>query len=201
MATVEQAVGGVSFALTDEQKELRALAREFAAKEIRPKAAQYDVRDAPPGRRDREGARARADEPARPGGVRRPRPRLLRRDARRRGALLGLRRHRHLDRRERPRLRPGDHRRHRRAEGEVAAAADRGADPLLVRPVRARRRLRRRPPEDDRRAPRRRVRPQRLEDVHHQRRLRRVDGRLREDRRLEGAPRHLGVHRPDGRPG
>ena len=42
MATVEQAVGGISFALTDEQKELRALAREFAEKEIRPKAAAYD---------------------------------------------------------------------------------------------------------------------------------------------------------------
>jgi acyl-CoA dehydrogenase len=34
---------GVSFALTDEQRELRALAREFATKEIRPKAAAYDV--------------------------------------------------------------------------------------------------------------------------------------------------------------
>jgi acyl-CoA dehydrogenase len=33
---------GVSFALTEEQKELRALAREFAAKEIRPRAAAYD---------------------------------------------------------------------------------------------------------------------------------------------------------------
>ena len=44
MATIEEAVqGGVSFALTDEQKELRALAREFAEKEIRPKAAEYDV--------------------------------------------------------------------------------------------------------------------------------------------------------------
>jgi acyl-CoA dehydrogenase len=43
MATVERAVGGVSFALTDEQKELRALAREFATKEIRPKAAECDV--------------------------------------------------------------------------------------------------------------------------------------------------------------
>ena len=42
MATIEQAVGGVSFALSDEQKELRALAREFAEKEIRPKAAEYD---------------------------------------------------------------------------------------------------------------------------------------------------------------
>src|SRR5689334_19277848 len=49
MATVEQAVGGVSFALTDEQKELRALAREFAAKEIRPKAAEYDVHMTHPG--------------------------------------------------------------------------------------------------------------------------------------------------------
>src|ERR687891_1324595 len=43
MATIDQAVGtGVSFALTDEQKALRELAREFAANEIRPKAAEYD---------------------------------------------------------------------------------------------------------------------------------------------------------------
>src|SRR5918994_3295796 len=33
---------GVSFELTSEQRELRRLAREFAEKEIRPKAAQYD---------------------------------------------------------------------------------------------------------------------------------------------------------------
>src|SRR5881227_3080978 len=43
MAAIEQQVGGVSFALTDEQKELRALAREFAAGEIRPVAAEHDV--------------------------------------------------------------------------------------------------------------------------------------------------------------
>jgi acyl-CoA dehydrogenase len=43
VAAIEQGVRGVSFALTDEQKELRALAREFAEKEIRPKAAEYDV--------------------------------------------------------------------------------------------------------------------------------------------------------------
>ena len=43
MATLETGIaGGVSFALTDEQRELRALAREFAEKEIRPKAAEYD---------------------------------------------------------------------------------------------------------------------------------------------------------------
>jgi acyl-CoA dehydrogenase len=34
--------GGVSFALTDEQRDLRALAHEFAEKEIRPRAAEYD---------------------------------------------------------------------------------------------------------------------------------------------------------------
>src|SRR5688500_7689048 len=48
MATIEhgvvqQSVGtGVSFALSEEQKGLRELAREFAAKEIRPKVAEYD---------------------------------------------------------------------------------------------------------------------------------------------------------------
>jgi acyl-CoA dehydrogenase len=41
--TVEESVAtGLSFALTDEQRELRGLAREFAEKEIRPKAAEYD---------------------------------------------------------------------------------------------------------------------------------------------------------------
>src|SRR5205809_3991779 len=33
---------GVSFALTDEQRALRDLAHEFAEKEIRPRAADYD---------------------------------------------------------------------------------------------------------------------------------------------------------------
>src|SRR4026209_1106093 len=43
MTTMETGVaGGVSFALTPERRELRALAREFAEKEIRPKAAEYD---------------------------------------------------------------------------------------------------------------------------------------------------------------
>jgi acyl-CoA dehydrogenase len=40
--------GGVSFALSDEQKALRALAREFAEKEIRPVAAEYDERSTHP---------------------------------------------------------------------------------------------------------------------------------------------------------
>src|SRR5919106_1772208 len=49
LATIDQAVGtGVSFALTDEQKALRELSREFAANEIRPKAAEYDERSTHP---------------------------------------------------------------------------------------------------------------------------------------------------------
>src|ERR671914_2733914 len=37
-----EVAGGISFALTDEQKALRALAQEFAEREIRPRAAEYD---------------------------------------------------------------------------------------------------------------------------------------------------------------
>jgi acyl-CoA dehydrogenase len=43
LATIDQTVaGGISFALSAEQRALRELAREFAEKEIRPKAAEYD---------------------------------------------------------------------------------------------------------------------------------------------------------------
>jgi len=43
VAIIEQSIGtGISFRLSDEQKALRELAREFAEKEIRPKAAEYD---------------------------------------------------------------------------------------------------------------------------------------------------------------
>jgi acyl-CoA dehydrogenase len=43
VAIIEQDLaGGVSFALSEEQKALRALAREFAEREIRPVAAAYD---------------------------------------------------------------------------------------------------------------------------------------------------------------
>src|ERR1051326_9433228 len=42
MAILEQTASGISFALSDEQRALRELSREFAEKEIRPKAAAYD---------------------------------------------------------------------------------------------------------------------------------------------------------------
>src|SRR5256885_6448437 len=42
MAAVEAVETGVSFGLTEEQRALRELAHDFAEKEIRPKAAEYD---------------------------------------------------------------------------------------------------------------------------------------------------------------
>jgi acyl-CoA dehydrogenase len=49
MTTLEEIVAsGVSFALTEEQVALRDLAHEFAEKEIRPKAAEYDERSTHP---------------------------------------------------------------------------------------------------------------------------------------------------------
>src|ERR1700757_2632072 len=45
MAATEQgSATGVSFALTDEQRSLRELARDFAEREIRPHEAEYDER-------------------------------------------------------------------------------------------------------------------------------------------------------------
>jgi len=44
MAAIDERTGtGVSFALTDEQKELRALSRTFAEREIRPHEAECDA--------------------------------------------------------------------------------------------------------------------------------------------------------------
>ena len=48
MSAIE-ATTGISFALSDEQRALRELAHEFAAKEIRPVAADYDERSQHPG--------------------------------------------------------------------------------------------------------------------------------------------------------
>ena len=42
MVTTEAIGTGISFALTEEQRALRELAHDFAAREIRPKAAEYD---------------------------------------------------------------------------------------------------------------------------------------------------------------
>ena len=49
MATAEAIGTGISFALTEEQRALRELAHDFAAREIRPKAAEYDEHQTHPG--------------------------------------------------------------------------------------------------------------------------------------------------------
>ncbi len=46
--SVTETTSGISFGLSDEQRALRELAREFAAKEIRPVAADYDERSQHP---------------------------------------------------------------------------------------------------------------------------------------------------------
>ena len=199
MAATEQAVaGGVSFALTDEQKELRALAREFAAKEIRPVAAEHDVHMRHPVEviaKAHEVGLMNLHIPPAYGG-----PGLGSFD----GMLVG----------EEvnwgctgigtsiganglgagPLLIAGTDEQKAKWLPPLIEAAD----PLFLRALGARGRLGRGAAEDHGGASRRRVRPQRLEDVHHERRLRRLDGRLREDRRLEGTPRDLRLHRPDG---
>jgi acyl-CoA dehydrogenase len=49
MATLDtDTAQGISFALTSEQRELRALTREFAEREIRPRAAEYDEQQTHP---------------------------------------------------------------------------------------------------------------------------------------------------------
>jgi acyl-CoA dehydrogenase len=48
MATAEATGTGVSFGLTEEQRALRELAHEFAVREIRPRAAEYDEQQTHP---------------------------------------------------------------------------------------------------------------------------------------------------------
>ncbi len=83
----------------------------------------------------------------------------------------------------------------------MARAARRGADPRLLRPLGAGRRLGRLGDPDDGGPEGRRLRRQRVEDVHHERRPGIVDRLLRLDRPLEGAQGPLRVRDPDGRRG
>jgi alkylation response protein AidB-like acyl-CoA dehydrogenase len=70
MATTEATGTGVSFELTGEQRALRELAHEFAEKEIRPKAAEYDEHQTHPAAR----SSVRSSAGAAPGSGRRSWP-------------------------------------------------------------------------------------------------------------------------------
>ena len=61
----------VDFTLTDEQKNLREMAHDFAVKEIRPVAWEYDKDGHLAGGRHQEGVGCRPDELAHRRGVRR----------------------------------------------------------------------------------------------------------------------------------
>ena len=163
---------------------LRATAQAFARDEMRPVALQYDESEEYPLDVLHRAAAARAHElrPAR--GVRRRRRREPARPLRGdRGArlgrlphLLGDRAGRLLRRRRCSRSAP----RSRSAAG--CRAVRRRAAACVGRDHRARARLRRRRDRDDRRSPRRRLRPQRAQEVHRQRPHRRPLHRLRHRR-------------------
>ena len=195
---------GVSFDLSDEQRELQALAHEFAERELRPIAREWDDReDCPPELLAKAAAR-RADLARDPGRVRRRRRPARHVGDRGRGALVGLRRARGSDRRDDVPGSPAARRRHGGAAAALAAPARVGGGlPGGDRLHGARRRVRRggHPGE---RAPRgRRVRPERREVLRHERRHRRDHDRLRASRRRDLRLRPRGgrsrrVCRPEG---
>src|SRR4030095_2697347 len=96
----------VDFTLTDEQNALREMAHDFAVKEIRPVAWEYDKDGAWPEdvlRKAWEIGLMNSHVPEEYGGSARcALPRWMHH---RGGALLGLFRHHHVARRQRPRLR------------------------------------------------------------------------------------------------
>ena len=141
----------VDFTLTDEQKALREMAHDFAEKEIRPVAWEYDKDGTWPEeilKKAWEVGLMNTHIPEEYGG---PGAAYLDGCADRGGARLGLLGHRHVARLQRPRHRAAHPRRLRGAEEEVPRPPDRGAAPRLVLPHRAGRRLRRLRHEDHRR--------------------------------------------------
>ena len=174
----------ISFTLTDEQRDLQALAHDFAANELRPIAAECDRCRHVPTRAAGEGRRARPDVARHPGGVRRRRRRCRHGGAHRRGALVGLRRPRGHDRSHDVRGWPANPLR----DGEAAAPSTSRGSPRRTaawppspsrsrRPVPTSRRSAPPPPATVTRTSSRR------EVLHHERRRRGDHDRVREARR------------------
>ena len=137
MAVAEHALAaGLSFALTDEQKALRDLAHEFAEKEIRPRATDYDEHMTHPAdviAKAHEVGLMNLNIPADYGG---PELGLLE------GTLVGEEPAGAVPAsalllRAGPRSSSGRHRRHGRSEAQVAPAADGGAAVAVLRADRA----------------------------------------------------------------
>ena len=129
--------------LTDEQREIRALARRFADEQIAPHAARVGPRAPLPARAVRRARRARADGRLRAGGARRRGRGLPRLRARARGALARRRRRRRDRRRAHQRGHAADPRpRHRRADRALVPPLARGEELGGVRADRVRARAR-----------------------------------------------------------
>ena len=187
----------IGFDLTQEQKDLRDACTSSRATSFGRRRRSTTRRKRRPGRSCSRPTSS-AWTPTLPRGVRRRRrDRHGDADDRHRGAVVGLRGHRHRHQRHRP-VRDGDPAvRHARAEGQVHAdvlrpeagrAGGDGAD-------RGRGRLRRLGDAHQRQARRRRLPAQRLEALHHQRRHRRRARHLRHDRSRGRLGRHPGVRR------
>ena len=178
----------MNFELTEEQLLIQEMVREFA--QTAGGADRRRDRPRSPLSRRTDPADGQAEHPRRPHrrGVRRGRRgqrQLCDRPGRARQGLC-----QHVHHRVRPYLAGhlADHRvRHRRAEGEVRQQVGGRRDPRCLRADRARGGHRCRSRQDHRGAGRRRVRPQRIEDLHHQRR---VCGRLHRHRDDRSGGRH-----------
>ena len=192
----------VDFTLTDEQKALREMAHDFAEKEIRPVAWEYDRDGTWPQEiieKAWEVGLMNTHVPEEYGG---PGALLPRRLPHRGGAVAGA------ARASRPRSArtawparrsaSAARRRSRRSTSAMLTEAPKLASFCLTEPdagsdVSGMRTTRR--PQG------RQVRHQRLEVLHHQRRLRRLVHGLRQDRPGRRPPRHLRLRRPQGRHG
>ena len=143
----------------------------------------------------RAGVGARPDEQPHPRGVRRPGDRLPRRSADRGGAVVGLLGDPDVGRLQRPGDGAADPGGVRGAQEGVSRPADRGAAARVVLPDRAGRGVGRRVDEDAGRTQGRQVGDQWVEVLHHERELRELLHRLREDRPGRRPPRDLVLHR------
>ena len=187
---------GVSFDLSDEQRELQALAHEFAERELRPDRARMGRSGGLPARPPRPCRPGRAELACDPGRVRGRRCLAGHLGDRGRGALVGLCRSRRPDRRHDVPGAAAARRGNRRAAPPLAPSA-RVRGRLLGgdRLHRARRGLGRGGDPDERAPRRRRLCPERREVLRHERRHRRAHDRVRPSRR-----RHLRVPARAGRP-
>ena len=183
----------VEFTLTNEQKALREMAHDFAVKEIRPVAWEYDKDGTWPAdiiQKAWDVGLMNSHIEEEYGGAGAVLPRRL---PDRGGALVGLLGHPDLAGLQRSGDRADRARRLRGDQAEVPRRAHRSAEAGVVLPDRARRGLRRLGHAHDGGEEGRQVRPQRHQVLHHQRRARRLLHGLREDRQGRGAPWHLGL--------